>query len=371
MSETIGVFVPPDTDALFHFHFDKCWITHLIKVYTDIAEFKSSHHNQKITCLQMPYPLQASFHDIVRDLIKYSDHILVLMSELHNSTVEFAQTHDNKKISYFICGDFNFILNNSPVHKFYDWFSTTVHFYKFVRPMLLSNALTPYESKPRFFDALLGRKKLHRDVAYSRIDQNQNVVAYLDRNNIYQLTNHLVDTTAYDFTDAQRWVWEEDGLVLENPVAWTVDKVNYYGYRMSLSQVAPLKVYKQTAYSLIAETSFANHYSFYTEKTVKPLMCKRLFVLLAGQCSLKNLQAMGFKTFADIIDESYDIIEDPLQRWARAMDQVEYLQTQPQEYILEKIAPICDYNHSQLMRTNWYEQYFMPAFVAYFQREQN
>ena len=80
---------------------------------------------------------------------------------------------------------------------------------------------------------------------------------------------------------------------------------------------------------------------------------------------------MGFKTFGNIIDESYDTLEDSMLRWRSALDQVEYLQSQPQEYILEKIIPICDYNYSHLMRTNWYEQYFMPAFVSYFQQEQN
>ena len=358
MPASTGVFVPKETDALFHFHFDKCWLTHLIQVYNDLDEFKASHHDQKIACFQMPYPMEAGFHDTVTDLIKHCDHVLILMSELHDRTVEFAQTHDHQQISYFICGEFNFVLEHSPVHKFYDWFTTTVHFYKFVRPMLLANNLTPYNAKPKYFDALLGRKKLHRDVAYSRLDQDKNIVTYLN-------------TTECDFSDPQRWIWEEDGLVLENPVSWTVERVNYHGYRMSLSQVAPLSVYQQTAYSIIAETSFTNHYSFYTEKTVKPMLGKRLFVMLAGQCSLKNLRLMGFKTFGDVIDESYDTLEDSMLRWRGALDQVEYLQTQPQETVLEKIIPICDYNYSHLMRTNWYEQYFMPAFVSYFQQEQN
>ena len=353
MTASIGVFVPQETDALFHFHFDKCWITHLIKVYNDLDEFKASSHDKKISCFQMPYPMQASFHDTVQDLVNHCDHILVLMSELHDRTVEFVQAHDHVKISYFICGEFNFALDHSPVHKFYDWFTTTIHFYKFVRPLLLGNNLKPYEAKPQYFDALLGRKKLHRDMVYSRIDQNQNVVAYLN-------------TTECDFSDPTKWIWEDNGLVLENPVSWTVERVNYHGHRMSLSQVAPLNVYNQTAYSLIAETSFTNHYSFYTEKTVKPILAKRLFVMIAGRYSLKNLRSMGFKTFDGIIDESYDSIEDSILRWGSALDQVEYLQTQSQELILEKLKPICDHNYSHLMRTNWYDEYFMKTFVSYF-----
>jgi hypothetical protein len=275
------------------------------------------------------------------------------MSELHDRTVEFVQRNDHKQISYFICGDFNWELQHSPVHKFYDWFTTTVHFYKHERPQLLSNSLHPYDPKPKMFDALLGRKKPHRDTAYSQLDKDVNVVTYLD-------------THDCDFTDPARWRWENAGLVIEKPVEWTVERVNYHGHRMSLSQIVPLEIYNETSYTLIAETSFSNHYTFYTEKTVKPILGQRLFVTLSGQYSLRNLCNIGFKTFDSVIDESYDQIESSTQRFNNALEQVRYLSTQNQADILEKIRPICEHNFAHLMRTDWYGKYFMPAFVTYF-----
>lgn len=353
MSASTGVFVPQETSALFHFHFDKCWLTHLIQVYSDLNEFKSSQHDQKIACFQMPFPLTADFSGTVKDLVNSCDHVLILMSELHNPTVAFIQEHDDRKISYFICGDLNFTTQASPVHKFYDWFTTTVHFYKHVRPLLLTNTIRPYDTKPRYFDALLGRKKPHRDIAYTRLNRKHNVVTYLNSSDC-------------DFSSAEKWRWESEGLVVEQPVEWTVERVNYHGHRMSLSQVMPLEIYNETAYSLIAETCYSNHFSFYTEKTVKPILGKRLFVSLNGQGALQNLRNIGFQTFGNIIDESYDSVEDLDQRCNLALNQVEYLCTLPQETVLEKIVPICDHNYSHMMRTNWYEQYFMPAFVDYF-----
>ena len=358
MADTIGVFVSPETDALFSFHFNRCWITHLITVYNDRAAFIASQHDRKIACYQMPYPMQDSFHDTVLDFVKHCDHVLVLMSELHDRTVEFVQHHDHPQISYFICGDFNFDLTHSPVHKFYDWFTTTVHFYKHVRPNLLGNTLHPYAVKPRYFDALLGRKKLHRDIAYARLDQNKNIVTYLD-------------TIDCDFTTPDRWRWEDAGLVIEKPVEWTVDRVNYHGHNMSLSQVAPLTVYNETAYTLVAETSYSHHYTFYTEKTVKPILAHRLFVMLGGTHSLRNLRSIGFQTFGNVIDESYDACENLQERCSRALDQVEYLSTLDQEEVLARIKPVCDHNYSHMMRTGWYLQYFMPAFIGYFQQTQN
>jgi hypothetical protein len=275
------------------------------------------------------------------------------MSELHDRTVEFVQRNDNKQISYFICGDFNWQLEHSPVHKFYDWFSTTVHFYKYERPQLLTNSLQPYAVKPKMFDALLGRKKFHRDIAFQQLDRENNIVTYLD-------------THECDFSDPSRWRWESAGLLIEKPVEWTVERVNYHGYRMSLSQVVPLEVYNESAYSLVAETSYSNHYTFYTEKTVKPILAQRLFITLSSQNSLKNLRNIGFKTFDSVIDESYDSVEPLNQRFDNALEQVRYLSTQNQETILEKTRPICEHNYAHMMRTDWYSEYFMPAFVGYF-----
>jgi hypothetical protein len=350
----IGVFVPQETDALFSFHFNRCWVQHLIKVYHNLDEFVASRHDRKIACFQMPYPVQDTFEPMVRGLEAHCDQVLVLMAELHDNTVKFIQRNDQPYISYFICGELNFTTQYSRIHKFYDWFTTTVHFYKNERPMLLNNSLHPYEIKPQYFDALLGRKKPHRDIAFDRIDHQSNVVTYLN------------DYHNNDFTDPAKWKWESTGLVITRPVEWTVERVNYHGYNMSLSQIIPLEVYNQTAYSVIAETNFSNHYSFYTEKTVKPILGRRLFVSLSGQYALKNLRALGFKTFDNVLDESYDEIEDFRDRSNAVMDQVAQLSKQDQADILEQIRPICDHNYSHMMRTPWYDAYFMPAFVSYF-----
>ena len=175
-----------------------------------------------------------------------------------------------------------------------------------------------------------------------------------------------MNTTDCDFSTPDKWRWESDGLVIETPVEWTVERVNYHGHRMSLSQVAPLSIYNETAYSLIAETSYSSHFTFYTEKTVKPILAHRLFIMLGGTHALRNLRTVGFRTFGDVVDESYDSLTDLHERCNGALSQVEYLTTLSQEEVLAKIKPICDHNYSHMMRTDWYASYFMPAFVSYF-----
>jgi hypothetical protein len=353
MAEVTGVFVTAETDALFYYHFNKCNLLTSIQVYNDLDKFRSSTHNKKIACLQMPYPIRAEFDELINDLETTCDHILILMSELHDRTVEIVRRHNRARVSYFICGEFNFELEQSPVHKFYDWFTTTVHFYKNVRPETL-DVLTPYNVKPLNFDCLLGRKKLHRDFAYERIIRwPGNIVTYLE------------DHTC-NFDDPKKWQWEDKGLIIDKPVEWTVDRVPYYGHRMSISQIIPLQIYNKTSYTLVAETNYSNHYTFYTEKTVKPILGRRLFIALAGQGHLANLHRLGFKTFDSIINESYDSISDNYVRWEEALFTMHNLMSTPQDEILFKTIPICEHNYNVMMQTDWYSEYFMPAFVSYF-----
>lgn len=88
--------------------------------------------------------------------------------------------------------------------------------------------------------------------------------------------------------------------------------------------------------------------------------------MLGGQYQLRNLKQLGFQSFDSVIDESYDSIENNATRFGAAMAQVKYLCEQPQQEILDKIKPIVDHNFNVMMSTDWYDVYFKPAFVSYF-----
>ncbi|CAB4129232.1 hypothetical protein UFOVP112_330 [uncultured Caudovirales phage] len=351
-----GVFVSNETDALFYYHFNKCNLLNSIQVYNDVDKFISSQHDKKIACLQMPYPLTNDFNILVNELAGKCDNILILVSELHDKTMRFIREHDRQDISYFICGDINITIYSSPIHKFYDWFTTSTHFYKHVNPDLLSE-LFPFQPKPKSFDILLGRKKLHRDTIYNFVNQaglaDKNVMTYINDVNC-------------SFDDPAKWIWESQGLGDTSDATWTVNRVEYYGHKMSISQIVPISIYNQTCYSIVAETNWASEYSFYTEKTIKPILGRRLFVMFAGRDYLRNLRNIGFCTFDRVIDESYDNERGDMERFSMAMDQVKYLCSKPQEEILDIINPICNYNLEHLMRVDWYEEYFKSSFVQYF-----
>jgi hypothetical protein len=80
------------------------------------------------------------------------------------------------------------------------------------------------------------------------------------------------------------------------------------------------KLYEDTYFSVVSETIFFTKLHeweescFLSEKIFKAIVFKHPFILVATPDTLKYLKALGYKTFSPVIDESYDSIEDNLER---------------------------------------------------------
>jgi hypothetical protein len=347
----LGVYVLDISEPVFRYHFNELvgparnsWT-----YYSEREQFINSQHSRRVACFQIPYPYNASIEQEIDAVYDHVDTIIVLGSELHARTVDFMRRYDRAKVHWFVCGLLTQKLQYSQVHPFMDWFTTSVHFYKNVRPSTLYS-LNPYQSKPLMFDALLGRKKRHRDQAHNFIQTHQldqqGIVTYFDSHE-----------TNFAANDTRQWLWESEGLEGQDNVEWTVDMVKYYGHTMSLSQVIPISVYNQTAYSLVCETNVDNDYIFYTEKTVKPILARRLFITLSHRYALAGLRDLGFRTFDGIIDERYDSIVNPVERHTAALEQLRWLCLQDQHKILEQARPIVEHNFNLMYGRNWYEDF--------------
>lgn len=72
------------------------------------------------------------------------------------------------------------------------------------------------------------------------------------------------------------------------------------------------KPYNLSKFNIVSETSVDE--LFFTEKIWKPIIAKQLFIVHGKQYYLKHLKELGFKTYGDFIDESYDNIESLEQR---------------------------------------------------------
>lgn len=229
-----------------------------------------------------------------------------------------------------------------------DWFVTTAYNYYTYFPDLLSSKLIDSVSKPKKFDVLLGSRRPNREFVFNSI---KNTSLYHDS----ILTMFDAKNQLPDYHNPDVFIFETDGVEILNPHSkHTVEKVKYHGQEMSISQIVPISIYNQTYYSVVAETNCSNQYNFYTEKTAKPLIAGRLFVAFAGQYFLKNLRKLGFQTFSEVIDESYDIEPDQTVRWEMAVQQLNYLAHQSPEYVLNKIKPVVEHNQ-RVVNQNWHQ----------------
>ena len=320
-----------------------------IILYSDLTDFESIESSNKLAVFQMPYPFldPKEFHHILNRAVKISKLVVVLVSELHDTTVDFCRLHPHPEIRYFLCGH----IENFSSSQWMDWFIGTAHFYKHNENKVLDR-LVPHQPKPKVFDILLGQNRQHRDIIYNYINTNN-----LNDRVIMTYKNHTPRLTLGENSDT--WIWEDEGLeIIDTDLKWTVSQVRYYGQQMSLSQVVPINIYNQTAYSVVAETNFSSNFVFHTEKIVKPILARRMFIVFGGRYYLKNLQRLGFKTFDGILDESYDYESDYQIRGRLICEQINHIITQDQQMILDKIKPIVDYNYDVLMQTAWGDDFF-------------
>lgn len=99
-------------------------------------------------------------------------------------------------------------------------------------------------------------------------------------------------------------------------------------YHHNVSQTLPIDMYNQSYFNLVVETNVEYENSFFlTEKTIKSLISGMPFVLVATPYFLQNLQALGFTTYNEFWDESYDLELDHHERINKIVSLCQQLET--------------------------------------------
>jgi hypothetical protein len=77
-------------------------------------------------------------------------------------------------------------------------------------------------------------------------------------------------------------------------------------------------IYKNSLLSFVTETAFQQPGMFITEKTFKPIVAGHPFIILGQYNILKELRSMGYQTDFPGLDQSYDDIQSPVDRFYAA-----------------------------------------------------
>ena len=105
--------------------------------------------------------------------------------------------------------------------------------------------------------------------------------------------------------------------------------------------------YLETGLEIVLETIVDDQRWHLTEKTLRPIACGHPFMILGTSGILKYLRRYGFKTFSPLIDESYDDIQDPVERMQAIIDVMKCIaamSTADKLVLYQQMQTICNYN---------------------------
>jgi hypothetical protein len=198
--------------------------------------------------------------------------------------------------------------------------------------------------KPFMFDVLLGARRPHRDYVMLAMTTNgmldSNIVTYRDFF-IGNITNHQSQEFANLYPSTKlNFPYTSPNL---NPEWEVSDQLSN-----SISSLIPYEIYKQCYYSVITETLGTGSTFFFSEKAAKAMFAQRLFISFSNANYLKELRKLGFETFGNVIDESFDSDILDFSRFAKTIEQMKMLANENPKLVLEKVQYTLQHNHHQL-----------------------
>jgi len=154
----------------------------------------------------------------------------------------------------------------------------------------------------------------------------------------------------YDSHQFKNSVWRPQ-TVLENFFPTSTAHSNY-------SADFDIEDYKDTDIEIVLETLFDDGRLHLTEKSLRPIACAQPFILAGTQGSLEYLRSYGFKTFGDVWNESYDLIDDPAERLIQIAELMKYISTwlpHQRERNMAQARAIAEYNKKRFFSQEFFD----------------
>lgn len=137
------------------------------------------------------------------------------------------------------------------------------------------------------------------------------------------------------------------------------------------------KIQSQFFIDVTIETDIYNP-TFITEKTTRNFFFGKPFVVFAAPGYLANIRRLGFKTFPELFDESYDLIENTEERFQAFLQCIKQINSMSIDQLKElavKMQPTFEHNKNLMIEQDkiqsenllWAESYdsILPASIRY------
>lgn len=113
--------------------------------------------------------------------------------------------------------------------------------------------------------------------------------------------------------------------------------------------------YPNILIDIVAETFVSGRTFFATEKTVRPMLLKKPFIIMGSKNFMIYLRQMGFKTFYEYWDENYDGF-DGKERYLQILDIIKTIANKSNEELnemYESMQDILDHNYNLLITQSY------------------
>ena len=209
-----------------------------------------------------------------------------------------------------------------------------------------------YHRSKIFFDSF--RFNLHKDSYFSFLQDtgytNADGISFVG----WDYFNYLIEDKQY----SKEFVQE---CASKLPIKLDTDKWKGSYDEFRTHNTFKSELFLDSCINIVTETSFQFNEIFLSEKILKPIVMYQPFIVLSGAFYLKRLKEIGFKTFDEFWDESYDLIEDFQKRYDKILLLILELNSKSIEELndlYKRLKDICIYNRNHLInmkKNSWPE----------------
>jgi hypothetical protein len=286
-------------------------------------------------------PILDRFNFELFDYIKenYLGPIILITTEKNSNTLDLIKEKYNWELVYYF----------HHVFAAHDWFRG-VHF----DSRLIPPSKRKIKKKYIAFNRITSNLRIYRSLFISElVKRNLTDKGYVSYNDVCpdngkDYTENISDAVKEKLI-TQEIATEVLNNIKQAPLPLRID---YKDEKLIPNHSFVLSAISETQESfvyVVTETCYWEKKCHLTEKIFKPIVSKMPFILVGPAHNLEYLRSYGFKTFDYWWDESYDEIEDPIERMTeigKLLERICKLSNKDLEFELQEMQSILDYNYN-------------------------
>jgi hypothetical protein len=232
------------------------------------------------------------------------------------------------------------------------------------------------DSKDSFFDVETDLGYMSQEITLDELNtfRNKKFLSFnrtVDKEHRYSL---LHDYLTNDFSDSYFSFltlegihcppFQNEKLELEEylkhiPVELDTNK----NFKFTVNNTMRKDLFLDSCINLVTETSYNNNELFISEKILKPILNYQPFIVFGPVNYLKELKKLGFRTFSEFWDESYDLTKDSRERYfklSKLLLELNSMNINELNDLYQRTKQICVYNknHFNTLKMNDIKLFF-------------